>query len=936
MAGTLAVWELPAGPVGLFPDPAAMRILRANDAFRAALGLAWEFAGGLASAGRCVLWRLTLDGNVADYAIDGGSLGAAFAVALQELLQRSATRSSVLAWPRAFLIGLRPSCAITGMITAQRPAAYDGAPSRRARGPWLDTVGDIDPKLHVAQDKRWRLVAPSANSAHYDSRASVTVRWAETVRQAGRYARRPRPMRTALTIGVAILIASPVISAQLVRQPSTPASAALKTARRQRAAALRDARIQGAAALSDKLANLAVANLGTHLDIAQLLAVEATRIDNTPQARSALFQAATASPGLQRILQAGAQVTALAAAADGRVAVAGTGNGHLVRFDLTTGRRTQVAAGSHAIKSVAVNAGGAVVTADNGSRVFVWRLGDAPAAIPVRGAPSVVAVSPSGGLAAALSMTPGGQTLVTLRNVQSGSQVTTVDSSLLGYPPQLGFPSESELLVSGTLGESQRYAVPGLRLVSHGHPGGPPANGFAFGMSPNGVFTGYIKYGSISVWHTANLFPSLQGSMAGTAPSSLATYLTFSDDGKRAASIENGTITVSPMTGVNPSTGSASSPAQSRGVTLTGSSGTSQVRFLGGSDERLVSAAGTTLGLWDLQASVQIGPPTGIPVPGFQVAEAPAPLTISPDGRYLAMFDGNPASVSSVNRPGPDVWVYRNGPRLTQVGKFEARGIPIWSGDELLLIGDNGRAVQAVTPGGQVLGSWPVRKGPLTSYIFNGQYPSGKQILIPLGEGIESFNPQTRSGTYRPVQVSGNPNLASEELQAISPGGKSAILMGPRNANSYPTTVVYANLVTGAAHVVETGQVIGTQFARNRLLVLLNSGQVQEWDATGNHLLDTLPGNGGFAMTVSPDGTTIGPGQQQRGRVDHRPRDRPSHRQPQPAHLRWRGKRSLGNHHHGLLAGAAVPVHRDPRRDADAMGHRGTRPGPSRLPQGRT
>jgi hypothetical protein len=43
-----------------------------------------------------------------------------------------------------------------------------------------------------------------------------------------------------------------------------------------------------AAALSDRLAALAVSAIGTNPGLAQLLAVEATRVDNTPQARAAL------------------------------------------------------------------------------------------------------------------------------------------------------------------------------------------------------------------------------------------------------------------------------------------------------------------------------------------------------------------------------------------------------------------------------------------------------------------------------------------------------------------------------------------------------------------------------------------------------------------------------------------------------------------------
>ena len=841
-----------AFPAILLPGPERMSLFAADQSFQQALDRAWQQAGHAKTG--AVLWRAETSDGPQRHAI-GESVGAAFAVVLDETrrLQR----------PLGSLLVVRRLLSTNAVIGKIDDLGYmQSVEGYKAKLAALGAAG----KVIIPETDHLKALANAWDLDLEPPPELVPVgRWKQYASQA-----RHRSRRVIIrdTVAVAILAVVLLAAGRIVELTQ------------EAGAAQNDASRQGAAALSGKLATLAVANLGTHLGIAQLLAVEATRIDNTPQARSALFQAATASPGLQRTLQAGAQVTALAAASDGDVAVAGTSNGHLVWFDLTTGRRMQVAAGSQAVKSVAVNATGTVVAAASRSQVFVWRMGHAPAAIAVQGAPSTVAVSPSGGLAAVVSLTASGQTLISLRNVLSGGQVTAVDSNLLGYPPTLGFPSDAELLVSGTLGESQRYAVPRLRLVSYGHPGGPPANGFAFGMSPNGVFTGYVKYGSISVWRTANVNPSVQDAMAGTAPSSLSTYLAFSDDGKRAASVENGTITVSPMTTVNPSTGLDSSPAQSRGVTLTGSSGTSQVSFLGGSDERLVSATGTTLALWDLQSSAQIGPPTGIQVPGFQVTEAPAPLTISPDGRYLAMIDGNPGSVSSINRPGPNVWVYRNGPKLTQAGKFEAPGIPIWSGDELLLIDDNGRSVKAVTPRGQVLGSWQVRTGPLTSYIFNGQYPSGKQIFIPLGGGIESFNPQTRSGTYRPVRVSGSPHLASEDLQAISPDGKSAILLGSRTAGSNFTTVVYVNLVTGAAHVVETGQVTGAPVHQKPTghpaelrpgPGMGRRGQPLAADPSRQRRLrnDRLPRRGHASA-----------GQQRRGRGDHRPGKRPGHRQP--------------------------------------------------------
>ena len=83
-------------------------------------------------------------------------------------------------------------------------------------------------------------------------------------------------------------------------------------------------------ATAGELAALAVSNLGSHLDLAQLLAVQAYRKDQDPQTLAALFQAVTASPHLVRYFPAGGQVTALAGSADGHVAAAGTSDGLLL------------------------------------------------------------------------------------------------------------------------------------------------------------------------------------------------------------------------------------------------------------------------------------------------------------------------------------------------------------------------------------------------------------------------------------------------------------------------------------------------------------------------------------------------------------------------------------------------------------------------------
>jgi FAD/FMN-containing dehydrogenase len=103
--------------------------------------------------------------------------------------------------------------------------------------------------------------------------------------------------------------------------------------------------------------------LDTHLDVAQLLAAAAYRTDRDPQTENALLRAAAASPYLVRFLQARATVIALASSSDGKSLVAGTIDGHLVWFDLVTGRHEEVHATTKGITALSVSADGRAVAA---------------------------------------------------------------------------------------------------------------------------------------------------------------------------------------------------------------------------------------------------------------------------------------------------------------------------------------------------------------------------------------------------------------------------------------------------------------------------------------------------------------------------------------------------------------------------------------------
>ena len=145
------------------------------------------------------------------------------------------------------------------------------------------------------------------------------------------------------------------------------ASSAAVVAVGQRNEARNQARIATSRLLAATSQNLA----GTHLDVARLLAGRAYRMDPNPQTRAALFQAVTASPFLVRYLKAGEPISVVSGATNGKVAVAGTQHGRVLRWDMRTRARTEVARLHGQITSIGTNADGSTIAATDGSTVVV-------------------------------------------------------------------------------------------------------------------------------------------------------------------------------------------------------------------------------------------------------------------------------------------------------------------------------------------------------------------------------------------------------------------------------------------------------------------------------------------------------------------------------------------------------------------------------------
>ncbi|GID91181.1 WD40 repeat domain-containing protein [Amorphoplanes digitatis] len=129
--GTLRLTLLDGGPPGLYPDPRAMLFLVGDRWFAQALDVAWRTAGKSLHR-RCVVWRLTTDDTPCDE-VTGGSLGAAFGVALTDLARRTPPPIRVrrLDRRRAITAGLEPDQRLSPVTGV--PNKLEAAVRRRLR-----------------------------------------------------------------------------------------------------------------------------------------------------------------------------------------------------------------------------------------------------------------------------------------------------------------------------------------------------------------------------------------------------------------------------------------------------------------------------------------------------------------------------------------------------------------------------------------------------------------------------------------------------------------------------------------------------------------------------------------------------------------------------------------------------------------------------------
>ncbi|GAA2171028.1 S16 family serine protease [Actinomadura napierensis] len=823
VTGVLELREFLAGPVGLYPDPRAMAgAYSPNDQFADSLGRAWLTAGPRRQ-GRCVLWRLVLsEGPVPITRFEGPSLGVAFALSLRELLRYPPTRRPAVTRLRNIFYGLRPRTAVTGELSADERLAK---------------VSGMNAKLLAAHREGLRLIAPEANQPDLVKAPDPSeVKFAATLKQADRYARRFRTGRLAIALSLL-----------------TTATATGLTVAYQGAAATERL------AIAHRLANVSQRLLQTNVGLAGLFAVQAYRYSNDPLTRAALFQSVTTSPHLVGSVQASGPISALAASLDGNLVLAGTGRGKVEQWSLagdTVAPARLLGQLRGPVTAVAADADGGTVAAIDHGTVRIWTSAQPVPAprIPTGQRLTAVGVSPSGRF---IAVTAGHYdappTMWVLDRTTGNTSHLKLD--LQTDPSAIAFPSDSDVVtIEDSFGGWERFSLPQSSRTA-GSAVGYGVHNQAFALAPDGGSFSYAHGDStLPIWRSKGIQridnPPL---LAQTHASSPTAALALSPGGSWAAEAADTSIYVSRATapGKTPSTP----------VTLAGAGAVSDgaLTFLGRGGTRLVSATDDVWSLWDLARYSRISTAMAVDIPFSCNACNEPEVILSPNGRSAAVINGfgaaldvqslNPSSVEPYSLEGP----LPGGQRYATA---------LWQGNNtgLIMVSPDDGSAQIISfakQWPQTIGTWAPLKAS-DPVVLLRYLPDSHQVAEVDKSGTIRFRDAATGKVLR--QVNGPRDRADKnswdlhrDEVALDPNtDHAAVIDTPPDGLFNPSNIkiVVTDTATSHSRTLPGQDAMGVAYTKDRLLVQRRNGDLEIWSASGDRRLGTLDG--------TPD-TSVGP-----------------------------------------------------------------------------
>ncbi|WP_256638689.1 WD40 repeat domain-containing protein [Streptomyces murinus] len=818
VTGVLELREFPPGPAGLYPDPRAMSGVRSpNGQFAASLGQAWRVAGARRQ-GRCVLWRLVLsDDPLPPAQVEGPSLGAAFALGLRDLLRHPPSGRPGRTWLRDVFHGLRPRTAVTGALDGER----------------LLQVSDMDAKLLAARRMRLRLVAPEANRLDVVKAPEPgDVRFAATLRQADRYARRYRTGRLAVVLA---LVVSAAATGAVVEQQGAAATRRLTTAHR--------------------LAEVSQSLLRSDVGLAELFAVQAYRYHPDTLTGTALLQAVTASPHLAGSVQASGPVSALASSRDGHVAFAGTKQGDVQQWTLTgsrADRAKRLGRLPKSVVSVAADDSGRTVAAIDHDTLRIWS-GARPITalhIPVGQRPTTVAVSPSGRFTAVTTTTDmfGAPPALWVLDTTTGS-TRHLALRLAADPSALAFSTDTSLVsFESGYGSWERISLPALGRTA-GSTLGFGVHNQASALAPDGSHFTYTNgSATLPVWPSKGT-PDIDKPplSAQTQIGHPATDLALSSGGTWAAEAVGSSIYVSRTT-------ASGRPAAPLALPGAGTVTRGALAFVGEGNTRLLSASGDTLSLWDLTQYSRIAKATSVTLPLSCNACGGPQLTLSPDGRSAALIDGfgTTLTLPGLNPPAPGrTYSSGNGSLLGDQGYAATLWQREGSGLVVLSAENGGAAILSSTRDSRVGGTWQPVPYPLQlpdPAALLQYLPDGRQVAEIDHSGTVRFRDATTGKVLRrvdgPRDMAPNGGVSLQPAQgwaALDAPGAHAAVIDPGSIDS-DGTVIVTDTATGRSRHLPGSKPAGVAFSGQHLLVQRDNGDLEVWTASGDRRLDRLEG----------------------------------------------------------------------------------------------